>query len=51
MSRGMGRDLGMLLLGVYLVLVGVTGLVSFGLPPIVMTFLALSAGVLIIAGR
>lgn len=51
MSRGMGRDLGMLLLGVWLVLTGITGLVSLGLPPLVMTLLALSAGVLILAGR
>jgi hypothetical protein len=51
MSRGMGRDLGMLLLGVWLILTGITGLVSLGLPAVVMTLLALSAGVLIIAGR
>jgi hypothetical protein len=47
----MGRDLGMLLLGVYLILTGITGLVSLGLPSLVMTLLALSAGILIIAGR
>jgi hypothetical protein len=47
----MGRDLGILLLGVWLVLTGLTGLVSLGLPPIVLTMLALSAGILIIAGR
>lgn len=51
MGRGMGRDMGMLLLGVWLLLTGITGLVSLGLPSIVMTILALVAGILIIAGR
>jgi hypothetical protein len=47
----MGRDLGLLLLGVWLVLTGIGGLVSLGLPSMVMTVLALAAGILIIAGR
>ena len=45
------RNLGMLLLGIYLVLVGLTGLAPLGLPAIVMAVLALLAGILILAGR
>ena len=45
------RNIGMLLLGIYLVLVGLTGLVPLGLPAIVMAVLALLAGILILAGR
>ena len=45
------RNLGMLLLGIYLVLVGLTGLVPLGLPGVVMAVLALLAGILILAGR
>jgi len=45
------RSLGMLLLGIYLVLLGLSGLVAFTLPPLVMTLLALIAGILILIGR
>ena len=45
------RNIGTLLLGIYLVLVGLTGLVPLGLPVMVMAVLALLAGILILAGR
>jgi hypothetical protein len=53
MARGFGvnRNVGMLLLGIYLVLVGLSGLASLGIPTMVMAVLALIAGILIIAGR
>jgi hypothetical protein len=41
----------MLLLGIYLVLQGLSGLVALGLPGVVMSVLALLAGVLILVGR
>jgi hypothetical protein len=51
MASSSGRDLGMLVFAVWLILTGVTGLISLGLPPILMSVLALAAGVLIITGR
>lgn len=45
------RSAGMLLLGIYLILQGISGLIVIGLPGIVMAVLALLAGILIIAGR
>jgi hypothetical protein len=45
------RSAGMLLLGIWLILTGLAGLVTFPLPPVVMAVLALIAGVLILAGR
>ena len=53
MARGFGinRNVGMLLLGIYLVLVGLSGLASLGIPAMVMAVLALLAGILIIVGR
>lgn len=45
------RNVGMLLLGIYLVLVGVGGLAALGIPGVVMAVLALLAGVLILVGR
>lgn len=45
------RSLGMLLLGIYLVLVGISGLVALPIPAVVMAVLALIAGVLILLGR
>jgi hypothetical protein len=41
----------MLVFAVWLLLSGVTGLVSLGIPPMVFSALALVAGVLILAGR
>lgn len=45
------RTVGTLLLGIWLVLSGLSGLISLGLPYPVMAVLALLAGVLILAGR
>jgi hypothetical protein len=44
-------SLGMLLLGIWLVLTGLTGFVAVGLPPLLMALLALVAGILILVGR
>jgi len=41
----------MLLLGIYLVLVGVSGIAALGIPAILMSVLALIAGILILVGR
>lgn len=45
------RNIGMLLLGIYLVLVGIGGLTALGIPAVAMAVLALCAGVLILVGR
>ena len=51
MAVRMTRSAGMLLLGIYLVIVGLGGLVAFGLPSIVVAGLALVAGIFILIGR
>ncbi len=53
MTRGVGlnRNVGMLLLGIWLILTGLSGLVALGLPPMLMAVLALIAGVLVLVGR
>lgn len=45
------RNLGLLVLAIWLILYGLSGLVSFALPAQLMAILALIAGVLILAGR
>jgi hypothetical protein len=45
------RNVGMLLLAIFLVLYGLAGMVALGLPPIVLAVLALIAGILILIGR
>jgi hypothetical protein len=45
------RNVGMLLLGIWLVLYGLAGMVALGLPSPLMAVLALLAGILILAGR
>lgn len=50
MARGVNRSIGMLLLGIWLVLTGLSGFIALGLPSIVMALLALIAGILIIVG-
>lgn len=45
------RNMGLLLLAIWLILYGVAGLVAIGLPAPLMAILALIAGVLILAGR
>lgn len=51
MASGFNRNIGMLVLGLWLVLTGLSGLVALGLPAMLMAVLALIAGILIIAGR
>jgi hypothetical protein len=51
MASGFNRNIGMLLLGVWLVLTGLSGMIALGLPAMLMAVLALVAGILIIAGR
>ena len=53
MTRGfaLNRNMGMLVLGIWLILSGLSGLVALGLPPLVMSVLALIAGILILVGR
>ena len=51
MALRVQRNAGMLLLGIWLILYGVSGMVALGLPAPLMAVLALIAGVLILAGR
>lgn len=48
---GFTRNLGMILLAVWLILFGLSGVVTFPLPPIVMSVLAILAGILILLRR
>jgi len=50
MALMIGRNLGMLMLAVYLILVGLSGLIALPVGPI-GPVLALLAGILILAGR
>jgi uncharacterized membrane protein len=45
------KNLGMLLLAIYLILVGIMALVHFAIPVIVTGLLALAAGILILIGK
>jgi hypothetical protein len=45
------KNLGMLLLAIYLILVGITLLFHITIPTIIMGILALAAGVLILIGK
>ncbi len=45
------KNLGMLLLAIYLILVGITALVHIGISVLVTGVLALAAGILILIGR
>ena len=45
------RNLGMLLLAIWLILYGLSGMIALGLPAPLMAVLALIAGILILAGR
>ncbi len=51
MAVVVNRNAGLLVLGIYLVLVGISGFTALGLPPVVMAVLALIAGILLIVGR
>jgi hypothetical protein len=45
------RNIGMLLLAVWLILSGLSGMIVLGLPAQLMAVLALLAGILILVGR
>jgi len=45
------KNIGMLLLAIYLILIGITTLFHVGIPAIVTGILALIAGILILIGR
>ena len=45
------RNLGMLVLGIWLILYGLAGMIALGLTSPVMAVLALVAGILILVGR
>jgi len=45
------RNLGMLLLAIFLVLYGVAGIAALGLPSPALVVLALMAGILLLLGR
>jgi hypothetical protein len=45
------RNLGLLLLAIWLIVSGIAGLMPLPLPPLVMSLLALVAGILILVGR
>lgn len=45
------RSIGMMLLGIYLILVGLSGFLALGLPAPIMAVLALIAGIAILIGR
>lgn len=51
MAAMIQRNFGLLVLAIWLILYGLSGLVSFALPAQLMAILALIAGVLILAGR
>ena len=51
MAIAVTRNLGMLLLAIWLILYGIAGLTTVVLPGAVMAVLALIAGVLILIGR
>ena len=48
---GLNRNLGMVVLAIWLILSGLMAVVTFAMPPIVMAALAIVAGVLILIGR
>jgi hypothetical protein len=51
MATGLNRNLGMLLLGVWLIITGLSGLVALPVPGVLMALLALIAGILLLVGR
>ena len=51
MASMINRNVGLLVLGLWLVLTGLSGMMALGLSPMLMSVLALIAGILIIAGK
>jgi hypothetical protein len=50
-ALGLNRNIGMLLLAIWLILYGLAGLIALALPAPLMAVLALLAGILILIGR
>src|SRR5687768_14177803 len=48
---GINRNAGLLLLAIWLILTGLSGLAALPIPAVLMTVLALLAGILILVGR
>lgn len=48
---GITRNIGMLLLAIYLILIGLSVLAGLSIPAIVMGILAIAAGIFILIGR
>ena len=51
MAINFQRNIGMLLLAIWLILYGLAGMIALGLPAPLMAVLALLAGILILVGR
>jgi hypothetical protein len=51
MAVALQRNMGLLVLAIWLILYGLSGIVALGLPAPLMAILALIAGILILAGR
>jgi hypothetical protein len=51
MARMLNRNIGMLLLAIWLILTGISGMAALALPPMILAVLALVAGILILVGR
>jgi hypothetical protein len=51
MAMTFQRNAGMLLLAIWLILSGISGMAALGLPAPLMSVLALLAGILILVGR
>lgn len=45
------KNIGMLVLAIYLILVGIVAIAAVAIPPIVLGVLALLAGIMILIGR
>jgi hypothetical protein len=45
------KNIGMLLLAIYLILVGLASLIAIAIPPILMGILAIGAGICILIGK
>lgn len=45
------NNIGIILLAIYLILVGVTALLSLGIPSVVFSILAIVAGIFLLIGR
>jgi len=45
------QNVGMILLAVYLILVGLAGVIALAIPGVLLSVLALIAGILILVGR